>query len=436
MANKVIVGILIILLILGGGLGAYSYTLKQQIEVISAQLEGYHKEQTAQIGTVRDAVTTLRGETLAGFDNFNAFRRVLTDIGTLQRDVGGALTDIGTLEDGIVALEEETGILADEVDETLTEVGTLEDDIQLVTAALSQSVINADAVYQKLRDATVGISNGETTVGSGFVLDTLGHVVTAQHVVEGLSTIYVVLSDGRSSKATVVGSSEYSDIAVLKLDEDLVVALSTLADSAMVRIGEPVVTIGTPFDMKVTLTSGIISQINRRTHYSGKWVASIIQFDAAVNPGNSGGPLMNSEGEVIGMVVAGVKPSVGGGINYAVSSNKVERVAASLIAQGSFDDPWLGVEITDLTPKFIQGRALETTNGVLVRMVSAESLAEMGGIRAEDIIIAVDAIAVRDIGALNSYLGEHKNPGELVSLTLIRGSAELEISLKIGKRQS
>ena len=432
MANKVIVGILIFLLILGGGLGAYSYTLKQQIEVISAQLEVYHKKQTAQIGTVRDTVTTLRGETLAGFD-------------TLQRDVGGALTDIGTLEDGIVALEdgivaleEETGILADEVDETLTEVGALEDDIHLVIAALSQSVINADAVYQKLRDATVGISNGEKTVGSGFVLDTLGHVVTAQHVVERLSTIYVVLSDGRSSKATVVGSSEYSDIAVLKLDADLVGALSTLADSAMVRIGEPVVTIGNPFDQKETLTSGIVSQINRfiEIEYDSKtrWVASLIQFDAAVNFGNSGGPLMNSEGEVIGMVVARVHPSDGDGIYYAVSSNKIDRVAASLIAQGSFDYPWLGVEITDLTPKFIQGRALETTNGVLVGRVLAESPAEVGGIRSEDIIIAVDAIAVRDIGDLNSYLGEHKNPGELVSLTLIRGSAELEISLKIGKR--
>jgi S1-C subfamily serine protease len=411
MANKVIVGILIFLLILGGGLGAYSYTLKQQIEVISAQLEVYHKKQTAQIGTVRDTVTTLRGETLAGFD-------------TLQRDVGGALTDIGTLED--------------EVDETLTEVGALEDDIHLVIAALSQSVINADAVYQKLRDATVGISNGEKTVGSGFVLDTLGHVVTAQHVVERLSTIYVVLSDGRSSKATVVGSSEYSDIAVLKLDADLVGALSTLADSAMVRIGEPVVTIGNPFDQKETLTSGIVSQINRfiEIEYDSKtrWVASLIQFDAAVNFGNSGGPLMNSEGEVIGMVVARVHPSDGDGIYYAVSSNKIDRVAASLIAQGSFDYPWLGVEITDLTPKFIQGRALETTNGVLVGRVLAESPAEVGGIRSEDIIIAVDAIAVRDIGDLNSYLGEHKNPGELVSLTLIRGSAELEISLKIGKR--
>ncbi|GAI05027.1 unnamed protein product, partial [marine sediment metagenome] len=118
----------------------------------------------------------------------------------------------------------------------------------------------------------------------------------------------------------------------------------------------------------------------------------------------------------------------------AVSSNKVKRVAASLIAQGSFDYPWLGVVITDLTPQIVQTKALETANGVLVTEIAANSPAEAAGIEAEDIIVAIDGVTIRDVATLTSYLGEHKSPGEIATITLIRDTTELELSLEIGKR--
>jgi len=180
-----------------------------------------------------------------------------------------------------------------------------------VAAQFPQSLINANEVYQRVRQAIVRVSDGERTVGSGFIID--AHVVTAHHVTENLSTIYIILPDGSISPATITGSCQYSDIAVLTLEDELVIESLVLADSASVKIGEPVVTIGNPFDLTETLTSGIVSQTNRfvdiEFDQQGRWMANLIQFDAAVNSGNSGSPLLNSEGEVIGMVIARVNPT-------------------------------------------------------------------------------------------------------------------------------
>jgi len=207
-----------------------------------------------------------------------------------------------------------------------------------------------------------------------------------------------------------------------------------------VRVGEPIVTIGNPFNLPQTLTAGIVSQINRfvEIEYGSKarWVANLIQFDAAVNSGNSGSPLINSAGEAIGMVIARVNPNEGDGIYYAVSSNKVKRIATSLIDKGFFDYPWLGVEIADLAPQIVRARGLETANGVLVKKVLTGSPAVAAGIKVDDIIVAIDEMATRDTADLTSYLGEHKNPGELVSLTLIRDTTKLELSFKISTRGS
>ena len=323
--------------------------------------------------------------------------------------------------------------------EATSRLDILEDEMGDVAAAFSPSLINASEVYQKVRQSIVKISNGERTVGSGFILDTQAHIVTAHHVAENHPNIYVILSDGSISPATVTGSCQHSDIAVLTLEDELVVEPLVLADSATVRIGEPVVTIGNPFDLTETLTSGIVSQINRfveiETNSETHWVANLIQFDAAANFGNSGGPLLNSKGEVIGMVVARVPLDKGDGIYYAVSSNKIRKVAASLIDQGSFDYPWLGVEITNLTPQMAQDRELETTNGVLVKKVFADSPAKTAGIKVDDIIVAIDGTVVREVADLTSYLGEYKSPDEIATLELIRDTTKMELSVEIGKRE-
>jgi len=409
------------LVIVSSGLGGYSYVLNQQITDLSDQLEVIQTEQAVRMSEIGDELTAFRGEALAR-------------IGTLGDEIGTIGDEIDTLGDDMGTLRGDIGTLGDNI-------GTLEDEIRGVATEVSQSVMNASKVYQTVRQATVSVSDGEGIVGTGFVLDSNGHVVTAYHVVEQLSLIYVVLSDGRSSKATVAGACQYSDIAVLTLDdEQLAVEPPILADSSTIQIGEPVATIGNPLGLTETLTSGIVSQKNRFaniTHDSlSRWVANLIQFDAAVNYGNSGSPLANSQGEVIGLVIARVDPETGDGIYYAVSSNKLRRVTASLIDQGSFDYPWLGIEVTDLTPIIAEDRALETTHGVLVGSVLPESPAEVGGIEVDDIIVAIDATAIRNISELTSYLGEYTYPDQEVSLTLIRESRKLELSLKIGKRNS
>ncbi len=424
MANKVITGILVFLVLLSSGLGYYTYTLNQQIYSLSEQLNIFQEEQATQIDAMSDKLNTLSIETLTRIDNLGGkIDENLTQILTLKGELDESLTEIGRLEDRL--------------DETSAKIDTLESEMRDISE-LPQSVIDASQIYQRVSQATVRISNGERTIGTGFIFDREAHVLTAHHVVENLSQIYVVLPDGRISMATNAVSDPISDVAVLTLEEALVVEPLKLADSNSVIIGEPVATIGNPLDLNETLTTGIISQVNRFTEINydsqTRWISNLIQFDAAVNPGNSGCPLVNAEGEVIGMVIARIDPGEGDGIYYAVASNKVKRVATSLIDQGFFDYPWLGVVITDLTPQMVNSRALETANGVLVTEIATNSPARAAGIKTDDIIVAIDGVTMRDVAALTSYLGEHKSPGESATLTLIRDTNELELTLEVGKR--
>jgi len=163
-------------------------------------------------------------------------------------------------------------------------------------------------------------------------------------------------------------------------------------------------------------------------------VANLIQFDAAVNFGHSGSPLLNSEGEVIGMVIARIDPELGDGVYYAISSNKVNRVALSLIERGYFEYPWFGVEIANLTAETVRDRDLETANGALVKAVLAGDPAEAAGIEVDDIIVTIDGTPVRGTADLTCYLGEYISPGDEVTLTIIRDGVEIELTLEVGNR--
>lgn len=394
MFNKVIIGILVFLLVITSSLCAYAFNLTGEIDALSEQLAVSQKEHAAQISAV-------------------------------SKEQAGQIS----------ALSDE---LATFKGETLAKIYTLDDEVGGVATELEQSVINAGKLYQEVSKGIVRISDGEKTVGSGFAFDPDGHIVTPQHVVEGRAQIYVALPDGSTSAATIVGTCQHSDIAVLALEKRLTIPALTLADSTTVRIGEPTIVIGNPLKLPQTITSGIVSQTGRfiEVKYDSKtrWVANLIQFDAAVNFGNSGSPLLDSRGEVVGMVMARIDPKLGDGVYYAISSNKVRRVALSLIDRGSFDYPWLGVEIGNLTPEIVQTRKLGTANGVLVKKVIADSPAEVAGIKVNDVIVAIDEVTVREVADLTCYLGEYKSPDEVVTLALIRDGAKLELSLKIGKR--
>jgi len=424
MANKVIIGILVLLVILTGGIGYYSYTLNQQIDDLGERLTGFQTEQTARIDAISDELGELWQEA-----------------SSLGGRIEGVQSEVDTLDSELEATEDRISGVEDEVAGVSAQVGTLYERISSAEADISRSIIDTSEVYENVIQATVRITDGQYTAGSGFIYSTAGHVITAHHVIDGLSQIFVIMYDGTISKATTIGYCQFSDVAVLKLEGNPSIEPLPLGDSSLIRIGEPIIAIGSPGDdenplgLRDTLTSGIISQVNRFVKIENSNISSLLQFDAAVNFGNSGGPLFNSKGEVIGLVIARIDPVIGDGIYWAIASNKVKRVADAIIASGSFAYPWVGVGITDLTPQMVQEKSLETTNGVLVTFIFPDSPAAAAGIQEDDIIVAAEGVPIRNIDELTSYLGEYKSPGDETVIEVIRGTNRLEISVEIGTRE-
>jgi len=423
MANKVIIGILVLLVVLTGCIGYYSYTLNQQIDDLGERLTGFQTEQTARIDAMSDELGGLWQEA-----------------SSLGGQIEGVQSEVDTLDSELGATEDRISGVEDEVAGVSTQVGTLDERISSAEADISRSVIDASELYERVVRATVRITNGQSTAGSGFIYDNDGHVITAYHVVNGLSPIFVMLYDGRVSRATVDGYCEFSDVALLTLSINPDIEPLPLGDSSLIQIGEPVIAIGSPGDgddplgLRDTLTSGIISQFNRFVNIEGSYISNLIQFDAAVNFGNSGGPLINSKGEVIGLVDARIDPLIGEGIYWAVSSNKVKRVVEALLEHSYFAYPWVGVAITDLTPQMVRDWSLETANGVLVTAIFPDSPAAAAGIQDDDIIVAINGVPVRDTGDLTSYLGEYASPGDETVIEVIRDNTRLEISVELGTR--
>jgi S1-C subfamily serine protease len=196
-----------------------------------------------------------------------------------------------------------------------------------------------------------------------------------------------------------------------------------------------VVAIGSPFDASGTITAGIVSQLGRYEEVSdetdSRWIANLIQFDAPANFGNSGGPLFDAAGEVIGIIVARVEPELGDGISYAVSANKVRRVADAIIELGEFDYPWLGVIVSDITPLSAELIDRESVYGALVDQVISGGPADQAGARSGDIIVSIDGVTVTEVADLVSYLGEYASPGDSVVLTIIRDDTEVEVTVTL-----
>ncbi len=326
------------------------------------------------------------------------------------------------------------------INDVTSGIEALDERIRNTEANLSTSIITADDIFDKVHQATVRITDGDSVIGSGYIMDIHGNVITAHHVIEDISTIYVMMYDGRISRANVVGSCSFSDVAVLKLENNPAIIPPPMGDSSLIRVGEPVVAIGSPGDgenplaLRDTLTSGIISQVNRFINVEGNSIPNLLQFDAAVNFGNSGCPLFNTNGEIIGLVIARIDPVSGDGINWAVASNKVRRVAEAVIANGSFAYPWVGTGISDLTPEFVEEQSLETANGVLLGEIFTGGPAQAAGLKTGDVIISFDGIPVRDSAELTSYLGEFKSPGDELIVEIIRGDEIIELLIEVGTR--
>ena len=298
-------------------------------------------------------------------------------------------------------------------------------------------------------------SGGGTATGSGFVIDGEGHILTNNHVIEGANNIEVKLGESETEyKAEVVGADPASDLALLKVDAPAKeLHPLTLGDSSQAEVGDPVVAIGNPFGLDRTVTSGIVSALQRQIQApNGFSIDNVIQTDAAINPGNSGGPLINAEGEVIGInsqIETGGSGSEGNvGIGFAIPINTAKAEIEELEQNGEVEHAYLGIEGGSITPQLAKALNLPVEEGVIVQSVVKDGPADKAGIEggntsatidgAEvtlggDIITEIDGKKVAGMDEVIEFVNKAK-PGESAELTILRNGHEKKAELTLGKR--
>lgn len=321
-------------------------------------------------------------------------------------------------------------------------------------------------LYEQVNPGIVSIqvlAEAGSGLGSGFVYDKEGHVITNLHVVEGATDLEVDFTSGLKVRGEVVGQDSDSDIAVIKVDApaDALFPLQ-MGDSDQLKVGQAVVAIGNPFGLTGTMTTGIVSARGRtieslRQTPEGRYFSAggLIQTDAAINPGNSGGPLLDLKGRVIGInrAIRTTNSTLEGepsnsGVGFAVPVNIVKRVVPVLIEKGSYDYPYLGISTREEISLIEQeALGLSQSSGAYVLEVVSGGPADQAGLRGGDrqtniaglpgggdLIIAIDDRPVRVFGDLLTYLMENKSPGDTVQLTILRDNQKQEVTLKLGKR--
>ena len=294
-----------------------------------------------------------------------------------------------------------------------------------------------------------------TSLGSGFVFDKEGRIITNHHVVQDSKSVDVTFIDGNRYVASVVGSDPFNDVAVIKITQNISEKLRPLilGNSSAVEVGDQVIAIGNPYGLAGSMSLGIVSQKGRliSTEGSAFSIPSVIQTDALINPGNSGGPLLNSQEEVIGMNTAGVLSDSGAfsGIGLAVPSNTISKIVPVLISKGNYTHPWLGISASSLTSKLTENfeNLSRDFKGVYVDSITKNGPADKAGLRGSttdqygdkhgtDIITAVDNRNVTYMEDLVSYLDENKKPGEKLNLTVLRNQSYLDIGVLLGDRSN
>ena len=294
-----------------------------------------------------------------------------------------------------------------------------------------------------------------TSLGSGFVFDKEGRIITNHHVVQDSKSVDVTFIDGNRYVASVIGSDPFNDVAVIKITQNISEKLRPLilGNSSGVEVGDQVIAIGNPYGLAGSMSLGIVSQKGRliSTEGSAFSIPSVIQTDALINPGNSGGPLLNIQEEVIGMNTAGVLSDSGGfsGIGLAVPSNTISKIVPVLISKGNYTHPWLGVSASTLTSKLTENfeNLSRDFKGVYVDSITKDGPADKAGLRGSttdqygdkhgtDIITAVDNHNVTYMEDLVSYLDENKKPGEKLNLTVLRNQSYLDIGVLLGDRSN
>jgi serine protease DegQ len=287
-----------------------------------------------------------------------------------------------------------------------------------------------------LRRFFPGLSDGEprraTSLGSGVIVSSEGYVLTNNHVIEGADDIQLVLADGRRLHATVRGNDPESDLAVLKADGKDLPAI-TFGKLDNVQVGDAVLALGNPFGFGNTVTHGIVSALGRN-HLGINRFEDFIQTDAAVNPGNSGGALVDSTGSLIGVNSAIFSQSGGSqGIGFAIPVSLARNVLEQIIRDGEVTRGWLGIEPQEVTPDVAVAFSLQDVDGVLIRGVLKNGPADRAGLQVRDMVVEIDGKPTRDGTALLSQIAA-LTPGHQATLKVLRDNKPLELEVTVGKR--
>ncbi|MDO8691620.1 MAG: trypsin-like peptidase domain-containing protein [Dehalococcoidia bacterium] len=285
-------------------------------------------------------------------------------------------------------------------------------------------------------------------VGSGFIFDNQGHILTNNHVVDGAQQLLVSLPDGRSFQATLVGTDPLTDLAVIQISAPNL-PIAPLGDSTKLQVGDWVVAIGNALALEggPTVTAGVVSALNRAVQEPGNgpgtapgpFLFDLIQTDAPINPGNSGGPLVNLDGQVVGIdtLVAGqAEPGIQAqGIGFAIALSTAMPIANQLIAAGKVAHPYLGINYTPLNPAIAAHLGITQTTGALVSSVVRGSPAAAAGIQGQDVITAIDGTAVKTDSDLAQIIDGRK-PNDAVTLTVLRNGQQISVKVALGERSS
>jgi 2-alkenal reductase len=279
---------------------------------------------------------------------------------------------------------------------------------------------------------------GEQTVsGTGFFITDSGYIVTNNHVVEGTQEVNIVLSDGTQQQATIVGTDLYSDIAVLKTDGS-VPAIARLGNSDVLQPGESVIAIGSPLgNFKNTVTVGVVSATGRAIDTgNGYQIEDLIQTDAAINHGNSGGPLVNLAGEVVGVNTLVVRSTGSGdvaeGLGFAIPVNTAQAVAQQIIEKGYFARPYLGISFQPINPEVASIYDLPAQWGVYITRVAGNSPASQAGLQQGDIITKIGNVALDETHSYVNALFEFQ-PGDQATLEVVRGNETMQVQVTLGE---
>jgi len=289
-------------------------------------------------------------------------------------------------------------------------------------------------------------------VGSGFVFDKKGHIITNAHVVKDAIKVTVTFLDGRSYNAEIIGIDEFTDIAIIKVNADLILLHPlSIGDSSNLKVGEQIAAIGNPFGLSGSMTSGIVSQLGRLLPSGvGYSIPDVIQTDAAINPGNSGGPLLNMRGEIVGINTA-IQSTTGEftGVGFSIPSQTVAKIVPTLIEKGKYKHPWIGISGRDIDPDMAKVLNLKDAVGFLIITVVDDSPASKAGLIGSDktieveginypiggdIILSVDGIEVRKIDDILIHLQRAKTVGDEMVLEVLRDGRTTNVTISLQER--